>query len=286
MASGTAFAADLPSKAAPPAMPMAVSPWDWELGGGFTTDYIFRGITQSNHSFGVAAHGELRYNINDMFQLYAGVAGESVKLTPVDINPSMELDTYGGVRGAFGNFTADLGVWGYLYPGLSAPTPNLIFPTQIHWVEFYGKLGYAFNDVFSIGANYFYTPSYIHTGAEGSYLSGTAKITLPQGFAISGELGYQWLGVTDATHFAVNLPDYAYWNVGVSYTYKMLTFDLRYHDTDLSKSKCFLITGPTGNILNTTSNYCDARVVGTVSFAFTSKDFAALPGAAPVVAKY
>ena len=40
----------------------------------------------------------------------------------------------------------------------------------------------------------------------------------------------------------VNLPDYNYWNVGVSYTYKNLTADLRYHDTDLSKTECFCFT--------------------------------------------
>jgi hypothetical protein len=29
-----------------------------------------------------------------------------------------------------------------------------------------------------------------------------------------------------------NLPDYTYWNAGVSYTWKNLTADVRYHDTN------------------------------------------------------
>ena len=41
-------------------------------------DYVFRGITQSNHKPSVAAYFEPRYNVNANLQLYAGVAGESI----------------------------------------------------------------------------------------------------------------------------------------------------------------------------------------------------------------
>ena len=36
-------------------------------------DYIFRGVTQSNHKPSVAAYFEPRYNINKDLQLYIGV---------------------------------------------------------------------------------------------------------------------------------------------------------------------------------------------------------------------
>ena len=266
----SASAADLAGKKVAPA-PVVVSPWDFDIGAGLTSDYMFRGITQSNHAPSVAAHGELRYNFSDMWQGYVGVAGESIKLTPIDPSPSMELDTYGGVRGTFGAFTTDAGVWGYLYPGLKTPTPNGVFPTQINWVEGYFKAGYNITDAFNVGGNFFYTPSYIAYGADGEYLSLTAKYTIGD-WALSGELGRQLLGKTDVTHGSYQLPSYTTWNVGASYTYKFVTLDLRYWGTNLNKTQAALITGPTDVVGGTRSNYADQRIVGTISFALGAKD--------------
>jgi len=63
-----ALAADkkVTALAAPPAPP---SPWDVAFGGGITSDYIFRGITQSNHKPSVAAYFEPRYNVTKDLQL-------------------------------------------------------------------------------------------------------------------------------------------------------------------------------------------------------------------------
>ncbi|MGB8754430.1 MAG: hypothetical protein WCD26_02280, partial [Pseudolabrys sp.] len=75
-----AFAADMPAKApkvVAPAPPP--SPWDIAFGAGIMNDYIFRGVTQSGHKGSVAAYFEPRYNINTNWQLYAGLAGESIK---------------------------------------------------------------------------------------------------------------------------------------------------------------------------------------------------------------
>ena len=44
--------------------------------------------------------------------------------------------------------------------------------------------------------------------------------------------------------FAAGTPyaDYATWNVGVGFTWKVFTLDLRYYDTDLSKGDCTVYT--------------------------------------------
>ena len=279
----TAQAADLPSKKSPVAAPVAVSPWDFTVTGALTTNYIFRGISQSNNNFSVSSSAELRYNFSDMWQVYAGLAGESIKLTPVDVNPTMELDTYGGVRGTFGSFTTDVGVWGYLYPGLGrTPSPGIGLPgtgpvwaTNPSWFELYGKVGYNFSDAFSVGLNLNYTPSYIDTHAPGTYTSITAKYTIGD-FALSGELGRQFLGTTDLAHAPYfgprNLPDYTYYNVGASYTYKFATLDLRFHGSSLSKLQCQQITSPTTVPFTGSSKLCGTAVVGTLSFALQAKD--------------
>ncbi len=270
---GPALAADLGAPAPLAPAPAAVGPWDFAVGGGLQSNYLFRGISQSNNGPSVNASGELRYNINSDFQLYAGLAGYSVKLTNVDQSPSMELDVFGGLRATFGDFSADLGMIAYVYPGLGpTPTPNGIFPTNPGFFEGYGKFGYKVNDWLNLGANIYYTPSFLDTGADGTYVSATAKVTLPQNFAVSGELGHQFFGRTDAIHAGIKLPSYNYWNAGLSYTYKIATLDLRYHGTDLSKFKCNLITGPTNSAFLPSSKYCGSTFVASLSFALEGKD--------------
>ena len=275
LTSGVASAADLGKKKAPAPAPVVVSPWDFTVGGGLTSNYLFRGISQSNNAASVNANAELRYTFSDTWAAYVGTAGSSIKLTDQDLSPNMELDVLGGVRGTFGAFSTDFGAIAYIYPGLKTPTPNGIFPTNPTFYEGYAKLGYNITDAVSVGANAFYTPSFLDTGANGTYVSATAKWTLPSDFALSGEFGRQYFGTTDRDHLLNGkpfaLPDYNYWNAGISYSYKFATLDLRYHDTDLSKNDCALITGPTGSS-STQSKYCGTAVVGTISFALSGKD--------------
>jgi opacity protein-like surface antigen len=68
-----ALAADM--KVKPAATPEPYNPWDVAFGGGVTSDYIFRGITQSNHKPSVAAYFEPRYNVTKDLQYYVGVSG-------------------------------------------------------------------------------------------------------------------------------------------------------------------------------------------------------------------
>src|SRR5882757_3982688 len=77
MVSGSALAADLRVKAVKAPPPVAFDPWDVAFGAALMNDYVFRGVTQSNHMASVAAYFEPRYNINKDLQLYVGAAGES-----------------------------------------------------------------------------------------------------------------------------------------------------------------------------------------------------------------
>lgn len=257
--SAPAAAADLIYKGPPPApAPVAVSPWDFAVGGKLMSDYNFRGVSQTNRKPGVTAYGEIRYNINDAMQVYAGAQGWSVRFpTTYGLSdPSMELDLYAGVRPTFGALSFDFGVMQYVYPGETGVNTD--------FTEVYGKASYAINDMFSVGANLFYAPDLLNSGASGTYGSVTAKAALPYNFAVSGELGHYWIGTNTA---GANLPDYTYWNAGVSYTYKIATLDLRYHDTTLKKGvggSCSALTGAT--------KWCGQAYIATLSFDITSKD--------------
>src|SRR6266403_3847246 len=95
MISGSALAADMPVKAVKAPPPPAFEPWDFAFGSALMNDYIFRGITQSNHKPSVAAYFEPRYNLNKDLQLYIGFAGESISFPN---RAAAEIDIYGGIR--------------------------------------------------------------------------------------------------------------------------------------------------------------------------------------------
>jgi uncharacterized protein (TIGR02001 family) len=280
LTSGSALAADLLNKKAP-AAPVVVSPWDFTVGGGATSNYIFRGISQSNNGPSGNVNAELRYTVNPTWQLYLGSAASSIKLTNQATSPSVEIDAIGGVRATIGNVTVDVGGIYYIYPyNVNEAGNNGFWITNPSWYEGYTKISYAVTDALTFGVNAFYTPSYLDFGSNGTYLSATAKYTVGD-FALSGEFGRQWLGKCDAQHITatctgsrtIGMPDYNYWNAGASYSYKFATLDLRYHSTDMSKRECSYITGTTltGGGAGV-SKYCGTAVVGTLSFALTGKD--------------
>jgi predicted porin len=125
---------------------------------------------------------------------------------------------------------------------------------------------YALTSKLTVGLSAYFAPDYSRTGAWENYNAIQAKYTFDSGLSFSGELGRQGFGTTTATPSspAYKLPDYTYWNLGFSYAYKAVTFDLRYFATTLSRQSCFLITG-TGQAA-TGSNGCDPAVIATLSW--------------------
>ncbi|MEN9709466.1 MAG: hypothetical protein RIQ68_1874, partial [Pseudomonadota bacterium] len=200
LTSGSALAADLLNKKAP-AAPVVVSPWDFTVGGGLTSNYLFRGISQSNNGPSGNVNAELRYTINPVWQLYVGTAASSIKLTNQATSPSVEIDAIGGVRATVGAVTFDVGAIGYIYPydTKEAGNTNNFWVTNPTWYEGYGKVSYAVNDALTLGIYAFYTQSYLDFGSTGQYYSGTVKYTIGD-FALSGEFGRQFLGRADAAH--------------------------------------------------------------------------------------
>ena len=43
-------------------------------------------------------------------------------------------------------------------------------------------------------------------------------------------------------HAGINYADYTTWNIGLGFTWKVFTLDLRYSDTDLSQANCNAFT--------------------------------------------
>jgi uncharacterized protein (TIGR02001 family) len=244
--------------AAPPAPSTAVMPapqtgsaskFDVSVTASIASDYNYRGYTLSDHKPSASTSFEATYNI-----LFADVTADSVQIPMLS---QLQMTDYAGIRPVFGPITVETGVAYYSYPGSAI---------DISYPEYYVAPSYALTSRFTIGVNAYYAPDYSRTGAWENFDSINAKYTFDSGLAISGELGRQSFGTTKATAMdaAHKLPDYTYWNLGFSYTYKALTFDLRYFATTLSKQSCFLITG-TGQAA-AGSNGCDPALVATLSW--------------------
>jgi len=305
--SAAAIADGLPSLKDAPVAPPA-SPWDVAFGGGIASDYVFRGISQSARQASPFAYTELRYNVTPTFQVYGAVAGEGLDYPN---RAAAEIDLYGGIRPTFDKLALDIGYWYYAYPGgrlyngLGATaadgsnasctngfvTPggcNVSKASDDYW-EVFGKGTYTFNDTWSLTGDVFYSPSWINTGAYGTYASGILKANLPAnwfaskdfGGFISGEFGHYWFGTTDAFYANTPLPEYNTWNVGLGLTWKVITLDLRYYDTDLSEANCNVLTADhtasysPGNVtaLNPSglgSNWCGSAFVAKLSFDLTA----------------
>lgn len=267
--SGAVLAADAPEKkATAPSAPQSV-PVDFVFGARGLTDYNWRGISQSDGKPAVQAYGELQ--VMDNF-FYAGVAASSVDLAT---KPTAEIDLTFGIRPKFGDFSFDLGGIGYIYTN----EQQLIYegtiwtPKNTDMFELAAKGAYTWEDL-TVGANVFYTWNWLGSGAYGTYTSLTAKYNTPflKGGYISGELGRYFLGTTSASLGSIRLPDYTYGNIGVGYTYQIATLDLRYHDTNLSKSQCFTLTSDPSGIYSGSgrSNWCGPTFIATVSVDITA----------------
>lgn len=290
MLTGPASAADLYTKAPKVAVVETPSMFDIAFGALVQSDYNFRGISQSDRGPGVGAYIEPRWKFGN-FEAYVGLGGLSVNLPT---QPSAEIDIYGGMRYTMGTVTLDVGGIYYYYPrekqqfcvdlactALSSTNfGNGAFTVRnTDFAEVYGKLNWTINDQFAVGAYVYYSPDWLGTGASGTYAGGTAKYTAPSsmfangwGAYVSAEVAHYWLGNTTAYGAAnFNIPDYLYWNAGLGFTYKAMTLDLRYHDTDLSRAQCFTVTGDPSGVTNGTgrSKWCGQTFIAKLSFDTT-----------------
>src|SRR5260221_8866364 len=78
---GSAFAADMPMKVLKAPPPAPFDPWDIAFGGSNMSDYVFPGVTQSNHQPSLSAYFEPRYNANKDPQLYAVTSAKRISFT-------------------------------------------------------------------------------------------------------------------------------------------------------------------------------------------------------------
>jgi uncharacterized protein (TIGR02001 family) len=208
---------------APAAAPAKEEPdWTGTANIGLFSQYVFRGITQTNEKPAVQGGFDLAHKSG----FYAGTWASNVSWIsdlvppPYSVSASMEWDFYGGYKGSLpADFGYDLGVLYYWYPGNYGSAPPGY--TKPDTTELYAALSWKFLSLkYSWSANNktFGIPdsrgsSYLDLSASYDVVDKVSdaigKVT------IFGHLGHQWF-TGNPGGFDNGNYDYGDWKAGAS----------------------------------------------------------------------
>lgn len=179
----------------------------WNLGA--TSDYVFRGYSQTNKD--PAVFGGVDLSIRSV---YAGAWASNVDFGD---ETDAEVDLYGGYRAEIAGFAVDVGGVGYFY--VSQPAG-----ADYDYAELKVAAARAFGPV-TVGAAAYWSPDFFGADDQATYVEANASFSLARRWTLTGSVGHQSLNVN---------ADYASWNAGVAYAVTdNVAIDLRYHDTDV-----------------------------------------------------
>ena len=241
---------------------------------GFASDYIYRGVTLSDHGPAAGAAVEARFG-----QLYAGATVASVRLPT---QPAAELTMAAGIRPKLANIDFDLGVTRFSYPAERLPGVT----NGIDYWEAVIRGDRRVSESIRVASGYGYSPNVSNTGAWSQYAAAGVGFDVPGrllprdlGISFTTAAGYSWFGNQAPVLGSFPLPAYLNWQAGVTFTHKVFNLDLRYYGTNLSRENCFVFTGdpnarpgghvdPVTNPAGLVSNWCGATIVAKAWFAF------------------
>ncbi|MGF1648827.1 MAG: TorF family putative porin [Hyphomicrobiaceae bacterium] len=206
--------------------------FSWSINIGATSDYVFRGISQSAEDPALQGGLDVEYGI-----FYAGLWASTIDF---GTGTRAEVDFYAGLKPKLGPVEFDLGVIYYAYPGSFAGP-------ELDYVEFKAGASTTLHMV-SLGATAFYSPEYTAKSGPAWTFEGTAGVELPAFGPVTPSIS----ALVGTTQFEDAGPvDYVYWNAGIELAIDKVTLDFRYWDTDLSLADCG-------------ASICDERFVASV----------------------
>jgi uncharacterized protein (TIGR02001 family) len=192
----------------------AESPHEFSANVAFTTNYMYRGVTQTSSQPAVSGGFDYSHESG----IYLGTWASSLEFGAGDDDTTMEIDYYGGISGDFSNgISWDLGGLYYQYPGTDADAAG-----DFDFFEVYGSLGYTFENVSfqpSIGTYMAYSPDFFGETGDAFYFTGEFGLSLPYDIGLSFTYGNQSIDQgTDYSHIVVGLnKDWSIFNFDASY---------------------------------------------------------------------
>ena len=200
-----------------PAMAEEESPWTVSGTIGVTSNYMFRGFTQSDGDPALQAGVTVAHSGG----FYASFWGSNVDFNDGFFSgkeaAELELDLYAGYGFSLGeNTTADINFTYYAYPGSWEGYDYDFFEIILGLAHDFGPA--------KVGVKLAYTPDTFGGDEEAWWLGGSLAVPITDWLSISGNVGHQWYEFGD---------DYLHYDIGLSATYEGVTFDARYVATDL-----------------------------------------------------
>lgn len=230
-AAPAAFAQDVPSEQTPQAVPATgnapaqaepaspvptdvapsapASDFSFSANVAVTSDYIFRGVSQTNEHPAPQAGVDVGYKF-----AYAGFWASHVDFTgdPTDF----ETDFYGGIKPTFAGFSFDIGAIYYGYTGQGPGHKDDYWEAKVAVSKAVGKA--------SIGAVAFYSPNFFGETDDAWYYEVNGAYPVFKRLSVSGAVGHQ-----DVSYHG----DYTTWNAGATFALtEKIGLDVRYYDTD------------------------------------------------------
>ncbi|MGO4703493.1 TorF family putative porin [Dyella sp. 2RAB6] len=196
--------------------------WRTTFNAGAQSDYVFRGISQTNERPSGFAGVDVAYDS----QFYLGAWTSNVDFSPSgDTRTSQEVDLYGGWRPTLAGINFDLG---YIYYGYRNQPRGL----RESYAETYLRASHAFGPV-TLGVAAYHSPNFPGISRRATYGEANIGYTFNATWSASAAWGRQATAhatVHDdgsASRFAYNT-----WNLGLTWAINNHTsLDLRYWDT-------------------------------------------------------
>lgn len=196
--------------AAPATAVVADTEPEFAFGLNATTNYIFRGESQTDDRPALQGYVE-----GALGGFYAGAWASNVRLD----DDRLELDLYAGFRNTIGDLEYDVGYVRYLYDDSGDCCGEASF-----------ALDYTLAGIGAFGGTYYYD-----FDEKTSWLDVRAGAEVGDLFALDGAIG------TDFGTLDLGDDDKVAWNLGASRALtEIVTIDLRYHDSDYDPGRLVL----------------------------------------------
>ena len=189
-------------------------------GAALTSDYRFRGLSQTDKRFAVQGTATVAHSSG----LYASFWGSSID-DYIANGGDAEIDLSAGYKKTIDGTTVDGGVLYYYYPG-SGGINSDFFEPYINASHTFGPVGVKVGGNFAWKQHGLSLPTKARAG--GAYVYGELSAAIPTtGLTVTGHLGHSFVKnyITFGSH-------YTDWSVTAAYTYKAFTISAAYVDTD------------------------------------------------------